>query len=277
MITENRHVIFQPKVTITKQDLEDIPALRQLRDSIDYWEKRIKTSAGKEAYTIKRTLIDLRKDQYIIKNSYRGPIVPNKITRSPFSLPIEENFMGFSEKGTPLFKGVSLTDPKTCSAILCNYSALKQDSWDQFNGDIWYLMQDFDTCCDQALRSNALYERIAECKIDGLSSQEIQAIIKKEFNKDYTTETISQIWRHKIPKEIASAAEDNWLYWYYTHHGNIEENFKTCNRCGQTKIRHPKYFTVNRTSKDGFYSLCKECRRRKYLKRQEGDENNGKS
>jgi len=148
MITENRHVIFQPKVTITKQDLEDIPALRQLRDSIDYWEKRIKTSAGKEAYTIKRTLIDLRKDQYIIKNSYRGPIVPNKITRSPFSLPIEENFMGFSEKGTPLFKGVSLTDPKTCSAILCNYSALKQDSWDQFNGDIWYLMQDFDTCCD---------------------------------------------------------------------------------------------------------------------------------
>ena len=38
IITENKNVIFQPKVTITKADLEEIEPLRQLHDSIEYWE-----------------------------------------------------------------------------------------------------------------------------------------------------------------------------------------------------------------------------------------------
>ena len=38
LITENKNTIFQPKVTITKKDLEEIPSLRQLRDTILIWE-----------------------------------------------------------------------------------------------------------------------------------------------------------------------------------------------------------------------------------------------
>ena len=38
LIKEDKNMIFQPKVTITKKDLEEIPCLRQLRDSINYWE-----------------------------------------------------------------------------------------------------------------------------------------------------------------------------------------------------------------------------------------------
>ena len=40
LIAENgKNIIFQPKVTITKQDIEEIPLLRQLRESIERWEK----------------------------------------------------------------------------------------------------------------------------------------------------------------------------------------------------------------------------------------------
>ena len=40
LINENgKNTIFQPKVTITKKDLEEIPPLRQLRESIERWEK----------------------------------------------------------------------------------------------------------------------------------------------------------------------------------------------------------------------------------------------
>lgn len=31
LITENKNIIFQPKISITKQDLEEIPCLAQLR------------------------------------------------------------------------------------------------------------------------------------------------------------------------------------------------------------------------------------------------------
>ena len=46
-------------------------------------------------------------------------------------------------------------------------------------------------------------------------------------------------------------------------------NYKKCSRCGQIKLAHNKYFSKNKTSKDGFYSICKDCRNsktKKYIK-----------
>ena len=48
LISENKQTIFQPKVTITKKDLEDIPELKQLREAINLWEAKLKTTEGKE-------------------------------------------------------------------------------------------------------------------------------------------------------------------------------------------------------------------------------------
>jgi hypothetical protein len=75
IMTEDKHIIFQPKVSITQEDIDEIPFLRQLREAISLWEQKLKVATGRDAYIIKHTLIDLRKDQYIIKNAYRRPIV----------------------------------------------------------------------------------------------------------------------------------------------------------------------------------------------------------
>ena len=82
LITNNKDIIFQPKVTITKKDIEEIQPLRQLKEAINIWEEKQKTATGKEAFIIKKTLIELRKDQYIIKNAYRKPITPIKLIHS---------------------------------------------------------------------------------------------------------------------------------------------------------------------------------------------------
>ena len=37
LMNDSKVTIFQPKVTITKKDLEEIPPLRQLRDAIELW------------------------------------------------------------------------------------------------------------------------------------------------------------------------------------------------------------------------------------------------
>ena len=89
LITENKQTIFQPKITITKKDLEEIPALRQLRDAIDEWEARLKVTEGRDAFTIKKALIEMRKDQYSIKNAYRTHIISTKILHSKAQKKIE--------------------------------------------------------------------------------------------------------------------------------------------------------------------------------------------
>ena len=258
LITNNKNIIFQPKITITKKDLEEIPPLKQLREAIDIWDAKLKVTEGKDAFTIKKALIEMRKDQYLIKNSYRQPIIPNKLTRSKYVLKMDDYTSTFDENGYPIPEGISLLDPEICSAILCNYSKLKQDSWGQFEGDTWYLIYDFENICDKALENYPIYMKIVECKIDGLQNADIQQILLEDFGVKHSLEYISSLWRNKIPKIIASAAEDDYLYWYYQ---NVEKGkYKRCSRCGQVKLAHNKYFSKNKTSKDGFYSICKNCR-----------------
>ena len=261
LITDNKNQIFQPKVTITKKDLDEIQPLRQLREAINVWEAKLKVTEGKDAFVIKKALIEMRKDQYVIKNAYRRPIVPNKLTRSTHVIMLPDETSSFDEEGYPIPKGVSLLNPVVCSAILCNYSRLKEDSYDRLEGDLYYLMLAFDEIADKALKEYPLYEKIVECKVDGLQNTQIQEILQMEFGIKHSLEYISSLWRKKIPKLIASQAEDEYLYWYYL---NIEKGkYKKCSRCGQVKLAHNKYFSKNKTSRDGFYSICKKCRNSK--------------
>ena len=261
LINENKNQIFQPKITITKKDLEEIQPLRQLREAINSWEAKLKVSEGKDAFIIKKALIEMRKDQYIIKNDFRKPVVSNKTFQLKHHIPLEDKTCRFDEEGYPIPEGVSLLDPIVCQAILCNYSRLKQDSYDQFEGDLYYLMIAFDELSDIALRDYPLYDKIVECKIDGLQNIQIQEILENQFGIKHSLEYISSLWRNKIPKLIASAAEDQWLNDYYLN--NAKGAYKKCSRCGQIKLAHNKYFSKNKTSKDGYYSICKCCRNRK--------------
>ena len=260
MISNDKNQIFQPKVMITKKDVEEIPGLAQLREAIKMWEQKLKTASGRDAFIIKTAIIELRKDQYILKDAYRKPIIPKNITRSKHFIPLESDF-DFDDEGYVIPEGVSLCDPKVVSAILCNYSLMKQESWGEFEKDLWYLIQEFDEVADAALKDYPLYDRICEYKVDGLQNIDIQEKLQMEFGIKHSVEYISSLWRNKIPKLIASEAEDRLLNWYFLN--EIKGKYKKCSRCGEIKLAHNKYFSKNKTSKDGFYSICKKCRNSK--------------
>ena len=260
MISNDKNQIFQPKVMITKKDVEEIPGLAQLREAIKMWEQKLKTASGRDAFIIKTAIIELRKDQYILKDAYRKPIIPKNITRSKHFIPLESDF-SFDDEGYVIPEGVSLCDPKVVSVILCNYSLMKQESWGEFEKDLWYLMQEFDEVADAALKDYPLYDRICEYKVDGLQNIDIQEKIQMEFGIKHSVEYISSLWRNKIPKLIASEAEDRLLNWYFLN--EMKGKYKKCSRCGEIKLAHNKYFSKNKTSKDGFYSICKKCRNSK--------------
>ena len=263
MISNDKNQIFQPKVMITKKDVEEIPGLAQLREAIKMWEQKLKTASGRDAFIIKTAIIELRKDQYVLRDAYRKPIIPKNITRSRHFIPLESDF-SFDDEGYVIPEGVSLCDPKVVSAILCNYSLMKQESWGEFEKDLWYLMQEFDEVADAALKDYPLYDRICEYKVDGLQNIDIQEKIQMEFGIKHSVEYISSLWRNKIPKLIASEAEDRLLSWYFLN--EMKGKYKKCSRCGEIKLAHNKYFSKNKTSRDGFYSICKNCRNSKAKK-----------
>ena len=127
LINEDKNTIFQPKISITKRDLETIPLLQQLRDTINVWEAALKRTSGKDAYTMKRALIEMRKDQYIIKQAQQRPIIPIKLTRGgSHYVPLDDTSY-LNEEGEVVVQGISLMNPKVVSAILCNYSKLNLD------------------------------------------------------------------------------------------------------------------------------------------------------
>ena len=173
-----------------------------MREAIEIWEKKLKTASGRDAFIIKKAIIDLRKDQYIIKNAYRKPITLSHTCHSAAWVPL--NYEEKVVDGEIQYSGVSLLDPEVCSAVLCNYSKLKAAGEANFISDTWYFMEDFDNVCGKALANYPYYERLVELKIDGKQNLEIQETLQLEFGLRHSVEYISSLWRNKIPKLIAA-------------------------------------------------------------------------
>ena len=270
IITNDKNIIFTPKVSITQKDLEEIPELKQLKEAMEIVEQQEKVARGKKKYLLKKQLIEMRKDQYVIKSSYRKPIYCMNLIKSFSQMDLGEKFYidKVYEDGELISADIKSTgkitflNPAHVSAILCNYSKLKEDAYGRFENDSYYLMEDLDDLIECTLRDDyPLYYDLLIYKIDGKQNIEIQELLYKKYNIKHSLEYISSLWRNKIPKLIAEKAQEKALIWYYTE---IEKGqWKKCTRCGQIKLAHNKFFSKNKTSKDGFYSICKCCRNKK--------------
>ena len=262
MIANDKNIIFQPKVTITEQDLAEIPELRALREAIDEVEEQAKNARGKRAYLLRKQLIEMRQDQYIIRNAYKKPMYCRNIIKSIPKFNLDENIT-IDENGEPHSNGIiSFFNEKHISALLCNYSRLKEDTYDNFLSDAKWMMMDLDNLVDRTLKEKyPLYYDLVIYKIDGKQNVEIQELLFEKHGIKHSVEYLSSLWRNKIPKLIAEQAVDDWLVWHYT--AEERGKWKRCSRCGQIKLAHNHFFSKNKTSKDGFYSICKECRNKK--------------
>ena len=265
MIANDKNIIFAPKVRITEEDLRDIPGLRQLHEAIQEIEEQCKTARGRRAFLLKKQLIEMRQDQYVLKSTFRRPIYLINVTKSISRLDLSEE-VGLDENDEVYSTGlINLFNPKHISILLCNYSRIKEDAWDKFNNDIKWMMEDLDALVDKTLQKDyPYYYKLLIYKIDGLSNLEIQEKLNDEFGVKHSVEYISSLWRNKIPKLLAEAAQDDWLVWHFTY--EEKGKWKRCSRCGQIKLAHNHFFSKNNTSKDHFYSICKACRNKKNKK-----------
>lgn len=257
----DKNILLVPKIGITQEDIQRVPGLRELREAIAVIQAQQKVARGKRKYALTKQLIQMRQDQYILKGEYSAPVNVMKLTANLNQIDLSQHIT-IDENGQPHSDGlISFFNPDHVSCLLCNYSKLKQQCYGKFESDMYYLMQAFDDLTDKALKDNPILYDIMVYKIDGLQNKEIREKIQEKHNTTYSVEYLSALWRKKIPKIIADYAKQEWIMYHYTE--EEKGKWKRCSRCHEVKLAHTYFYSKNKTSKDGWYSLCKCCRNKK--------------
>lgn len=262
MITNDKNIIFKPKFVITEEDIAEVPGLKELREEIDKVENLCKNTRGKKAYNLKKQVISMRQDQYVMKKAYKPiSITTSSAIKSFKKLNLNEKVFINKEGEVESTGFINFYDPEHVSALLCNYEKLEQENWANCMGDVKWMLMDFKNLINIAFANNPILLDITLYKMYSYTNAEIQKILKMKHDTTFSIEYLSYLWRNKIPKMIAETATEKWLIWHYT----VEEKgyWKRCTKCGQIKLGINRFFSKNNSSKDHLYSICKECRNKK--------------
>lgn len=105
---------------------------------------------------------------------------------------------------------------------------------------------------------------ILHLKINHKKNQEVADYINQKYDKSYSANYISTIFRQKIIKQINEAAQYHELL---IENIFYPENFKRCSMCGKLYLINSKNFVKKTRSKDGFSNKCKQCDRKDRLRK----------
>ena len=290
----------------------DIPGIQDLWERIDHlehWiailEKRLppdETTTVFEVdsyrlYQLKHQLIDMRRHQYYLKDSYKPTLffvaadhpkqqfidwssdsqywmpleqwqrkVSNSLLSS-VSKNLEDYETRINEKGETEVKWVvrrhtfDWENPKHVRALINNYDLLYDFFKEKLNTYGRTLIFDFERYLEMANLTD-LRKFILNCKIKKMQYPEIADLMEAQFGIRYNENHLSEIVAREIPEKIAAVA---------TKHRMIletpQDQLKVCYTCGRALPRHKLFFARNASRKDGFSSNCKECERLKRIER----------
>ena len=146
-----------------------------MRQAIDLIEKQKNAAMGRKKALLTKHLIEMRKDQYVIKNAFKQPVVVTKVIRNfGKKLHLNENIT-INEKGEPESDGlISLFNPTHISCLLCNYTNLKKELSGKIENDFYYLINDFEKLINKTLCGDyAIYLDLIKLKFKDKTSKQI--------------------------------------------------------------------------------------------------------
>ena len=290
----------------------DIPGIQDLWERIDHlehWiailEKRLppdETTTVFEVdsyrlYQLKHQLIDMRRHQYYLKDSYKPTLffvaadhpkqqfidwssdsqywmpleqwqrkVSNSLLSS-VSKNLEDYETRINERGETEVKWVvrrhtfDWENPKHVRALINNYDLLYDFFKEKLNTYGRTLIFDFERYLEMANLTD-LRKFILNCKIKKMQYPEIADLMEAQFGIRYNENHLSEIVAREIPEKIAAVA---------TKHRMLletpQDQLKVCYTCGRALPRNKLFFARNASRKDGFSSNCKECERLKRIER----------
>lgn len=254
-------------------------------------------------------LVELRKQQFTLKDSYAQPIIRNTIPipqEEPLPLSFESDIEIFplglltnQEISSLIFKPKSQLIPENFSEqdlqkISKFYWLKKEFSKEKtkidfreiehvyniflqyFNLEDSSLFQNFYSTTDSLLKTLLFYIEMAELtevqkeilnlKIRKVKNQNIADYINQTYEKSYTANYISTIFRQKIIAKINSAAA---LHERIISNLFFPEEFKKCSSCGEILLRDSENFVRKSRAKDGLSNRCKKCDKKDRKKKKE--------
>ena len=290
------------KPKIDREKVKDIPGMKELWAEIDRVQRIIDINTGKvempedyqplsqkTIYYLKHNLIEMRRDQYLLKDSalptlpppqnkatyYRSiqdtqmnyPVYPRGIMRCKndidFCEPrsnkgkevkvknIEEEILQRQINNKPYF---NFLDKNHIYQLILNYWEIKAAIENIPDSPLHGLLWTLDFYIEKANLSEQQLLIVRDKKFR-LPNKEISKNLEKELNITHQENYISTIW-NKITGLIADAAELNYDEWI---NRNYDKSWKVCNCCHKELLRDPRNFVKKSKSTDGLTGRCKRC------------------
>lgn len=310
--TKKKPMIARPKYdkktgTLVDPGDSDIPGIQNLWDRIDYIEHVVAINEGKipddgtvtilqdsyRLYQLKHMLIDMRRHQYYLKDSYKPTLHfvaiqqpqpqtynldsdaeywmtydqwEHRVNNSYFNY--SKNIDDYESKVTPdgIFvkwivrhQNFDWENPKHIRALICHYSDIYMQLWDKLHSWGRTLIFDFDRYAEMAQLS-PVREYILLRKIDKASHSTILQELQEKFGLVYNENHLSNILNKEIPEKIATAATKHRL-----EIETPDSMKKVCFRCKRLLPKNKLFFGVNNSRKDHWASNCKECERKRRI------------
>lgn len=105
-------------------------------------------------------------------------------------------------------------------------------------------------------RLSDIHKEILHLKLSHEKNQQIANQVNAKYNKTYTANYISTIFKQKIIPQICATVRHHLLV---TQNLFFPENFKQCKKCKQTLLIGTDNFIRKTRASDGFSSQCKHC------------------
>lgn len=245
---------------------------------------------------MRHLLVELRREQFTLRDTYIVPILcmetpisvshpptlDTEIICAPLGLKYKNKISSklFPENRFPIPE--DFNENELNEVIKLYWKRKNQNTDDSFDfrelEHIYNTLLLFDKLKDDSLDSSVLstspefldtlnfyishanlsdiHSEILEMKIKHFKNQQIADRINKKYEKSYTANYISTIFRQKIIPQINSAAR---YHEKVVENLTFPENFKKCKGCGEKLLISTDNFVRKARSTDGFSNKCKRC------------------
>ena len=288
----------------------DVPGMVEQWEIIDRWQRMLDVAQGKVApneddtlvsdpyriYQLKHNLIDIRKHQYYLKDSYKPTlhfqnldhpkpqfydwsadafywITPEQWQKkldNAYSSRVSKNLADYETRG----EGDNLEikwmvcehtfdweNPKHVRALLNHYCTLSEAMRDKLDTYGCTLLWDFDRylkLCD----FSELRLFLVSLRQQGMAYEDILDEMRAKYAMEYSPNYLVSVVSTEVPNKIAKIARMLRL-----ECETPQEERKECIHCGRKLPADPLFFSRNNSHKDGLSNTCKECDRASRIKR----------
>ena len=286
----------------------DIPGMVELWDTIDRWQRKINILQGKIApteddidlddsayrvYRLKHNLIDIRRHQYYLKDSYKPTLHFQKMDHpktqyydwsgdsfywisreawqqridNSYSPLISHNIEDYEVREDGMVKWVvcehnfDWENPKHVRALMNNWTLLYDNLHEKLDTYGCTLLWDFERYAKLS-DFTPLRQYMLDLKLKKIPYTEISQLVQENFGIAYNFNHLSTILNTEIPNRIAFTAKRERLLVEIP-----KEQWQTCSECGNEYPLDSLFFNRNSSRKNGYFSYCKACARKLRVER----------